>query len=104
MADSLLSALISHRFQVHEDLSRLYLVPDRIKRAPITEERPVCSAWADRLLRESGETLEAADRLEAQRYQALAHSMLDAEVFEAAWQEGQTPALELQLWQLMSAK
>jgi len=57
---------------------------------------------ADRLLHESGGTLEAADGLVAQHYQALAHSMLDAEVFEAAWHEGQTLASETQLWQWIS--
>jgi hypothetical protein len=58
----------------------------------------------DRLLHGSSGTLEAADRLEAQRYQALAHSMLNAAIFEAAWQEGQTLASETQLWQWISAK
>jgi hypothetical protein len=58
---------------------------------------------ADRLLHESHGTLEAADQFEAQRYQALARSQLGQEKFEAAWQEGQTPAFEAQLWQLLAA-
>jgi tetratricopeptide (TPR) repeat protein len=56
---------------------------------------------ADRLLRESGGTLEAADRREADKYQASARAALGEEAFAAAWHEGQTPAGEAQLWQLM---
>jgi predicted ATPase/transcriptional regulator with XRE-family HTH domain len=58
---------------------------------------------ADRLLRESGGTLEAVDLLEAQHYQARTRSALGAEIFEAAWQAGQTSALDAQLEQLFSA-
>ncbi|CAG0927894.1 Putative HTH-type transcriptional regulator [Thermoflexales bacterium] len=56
---------------------------------------------ADRVLRESGGTLEAADRREAEKYQAAARAALGDDAFTAAWQTGQTPASEAQLWQLM---
>jgi predicted ATPase/transcriptional regulator with XRE-family HTH domain len=58
---------------------------------------------AERLLRESGGALEAADRLEAQRSQVLARSMIDPNVFEAAWINGQTPSFEQQLWASLPA-
>ena len=48
--------------------------------------------------------LEAVDLLEAQRYQALVRSMLDAEVFEAVWIDGQALSFEQQLWELLTAR
>lgn len=51
---------------------------------------------ADRLLRESGGALEAADRLEAERYQTAARTALGDEAFMAAWQIGQTLSVENQ--------
>ena len=53
------------------------------------------SCLADRLLRESGGTLEAADRREA-------CSKLDQKMFEA-WISGQTPSFEQQVWESLSA-
>ncbi len=49
---------------------------------------------ADRLLRESGGTLEAADRREAEQYQAAARAALGDEAFVVAWRIGQTLSLE----------
>lgn len=58
---------------------------------------------ADRLLRESGGTLEAADRREAEKYEAVARATLSEAAFAAAWLAGQTLSVEQQWQDLVAA-
>jgi predicted ATPase/transcriptional regulator with XRE-family HTH domain len=59
---------------------------------------------ADRLLRESGGTLEAVDQIEAQRYETVTRAILSEEVFAAAWLTGQTLSFEQQCQELLTAR
>ena len=59
---------------------------------------------ADRLLHESGGTLEVVDQLEAQQYDTATRVMLGEEVFAAAWLAGQTLPVEQQWQELLTAR